>query len=289
MRADQLEPVRALTGGGGAASVTLVRAQGREWVLKRHRPRDVAAERRFHQTLRAHGLPALLTPDCEGLQPGEIVLEYVAGSPTLGAAPLTPELCGRWGQAIGALHRIETDGLVQLDAAGEPQPSTWPDFARGLIRRTLERQRRLVADGVSDLPPALLDAAEARLAPLAETFVPARFVLTHGDLHLNNALARGEAIVLFDKPADVWSAPALFDVCLMLSETFPAVRYGAADPSRLHDPERLAAFLEGYGPLPPAETPWLEPLVLLRSLRRYPNPFVPEMRSIIETALARLG
>jgi Ser/Thr protein kinase RdoA (MazF antagonist) len=166
-----------------------------------------------------------------------------------------------------------------LDDAARLQPSTWPDFTASLIERTIARQRRLQ----TDLPGDLLDLAAQRLKALLG-FTPSRFVLTHGDLHANNALVRADRIVLFDKPADVWSAPAMFDLCLILSEAFPGARYGADRPG---DPERLAAFLDGYGRLPADEAQWLDHFVLLRSLRRYPSPFVPEMRSIIELALSR--
>lgn len=280
MHASQLEPVRPLAGGGGAASVTLVRAEGRDWVLKKHRARDIGAERLFNTTLHTHGLPALAVADCEGLGPDEIVLEFVEGSPTVGGA-FDLALCRRWGAAIRALHGIQFDDLLTLDDDARPQPSTWRDFAASLTERTIARQRRLQ----TDLPGSLLDLAARRLEPLLG-FSPTRFVLTHGDLHANNALVRNDAIVLFDKPADIWSAPVMFDLCLILSEAFPGAHYGANRPG---DAERLAAFLDGYGPLGADETPWLDHFVLLRSLRRYPNPFVPEMRAIIELALSRLG
>ena len=289
MHASQLETVRPLAGGGGNASVSLVQAEGRCWILKRHRPRDVAAERLFHQTLRSNGLPALLVGECDGLGPDELLLEYVDGSPTLGralgATASSPsrqaDLCRRWGSAMAALHRVRFRDLVILDAAGRPQVSSWRDFLAQLIARTIERQRRLA----TDLPADLLHRAERHLDQLS-LFAPSGFVLTHGDLHANNALLRGDEIVLFDKPADVWSAPAMFDLCLMRSEAFPGARYGAA---REGDHERLAAFMDGYGDLPGDEADWVEHFVLLRSLRRYPNPFVPEMRSIIELALARIS
>ena len=89
--------------------------------------------------------------------------------------------------------------------------------------------------------------------------------------------------MLFDKPAGVWTAPAVFDLCLVFSEAFPGAWYGMDRPG---DDERLAAFLEGYGGFPQAR--WLEHFVLLRSLRRYPSPFVPEMRTIIGIVLERL-
>jgi Ser/Thr protein kinase RdoA (MazF antagonist) len=288
MHASQLETVRAFAGGGGNASVSLVEAEGRRWVLKRHRPRDVAAERLFHQTLRSNGLPALLVAECDGLGPDELLLEYVDGSPTLGrvlgattSASRRQELYRRWGSAMRALHGVRFRDQVILDAAGRPQISSWRDFSAKLVARTIERLRRLA----TDLPAELLDQAERHLDQLS-LFAPAGFVLTHGDLHANNALMRADEVVLFDKPADVWSAPAMFDVCLVLSEAFPGARYGAA---REGDHERLAAFMDGYGDLPADEADWIEHFVLLRSLRRYPNPFVPEMRSIIELALARIS
>jgi Ser/Thr protein kinase RdoA (MazF antagonist) len=280
MQASDLEFVRPLVGGGGTASVDLVRAEGREWVLKRHRPRDMAAERLFHRTLRENGLPALYVADCDGLSPDQLLLEFVAGSPTIGGAP-APELCRRWGEAVGRLHRIHAPAFCLLDEAGAPQPADWRDFLATQVRVAIERQRRLA----TDLPSTFLQRAEDQLARLPE-FEPSPFVVTHGDLHLNNALVRSDGIVLFDKPADVWVAPAVFDLCLIFSEAFPGARYGAA---REGDEERLAAFLDGYGKLPREEIDWIEYFVLLRSLRRYPSPFVPELRSIIELALARLA
>jgi Ser/Thr protein kinase RdoA (MazF antagonist) len=168
-----------------------------------------------------------------------------------------------------------------LDEQGNVAPAIWRDFVTVRIREVTERQRSRGAD----LPASLLDQAEVHLASLL-SFDPAWFALTHGDLHLNNALVRNDEIVLFDKPAGVWVAPPVFDLCLIFSEAFPGARYGA---DRDGDDDRLNAFLEGYGEFPPEQSRWLEHFVLLRSLRRYPSPFVPEMRSVIEIALDRLG
>jgi hypothetical protein len=177
-------------------------------VLKRHRSREVGAERLFQQTLRDHGLPALQVPACEGLGPDEIVLEYVEGSPTVVTAP-TLDNCRRWGAAIRAMHDIRFASQMGLDDAARPQATTWTDFVAALTAKTIARQRRLA----TDLPEELLVEAEKRLEAL-QGFTPSRFVLTHGDLHGNNALVTADGIVLFDKPANVWSAPAIFDVCI---------------------------------------------------------------------------
>lgn len=271
MNAADLETVRPLAGGAGEASVDLVRADGRLWVLKRHRPEAVEAERRFQRLLADHGLPSLATPDCDGLASDQLLLEYVPDSPTLGGSP-SLDLCRAWGAAIGGLHGIAT-GSARHDLAA------WRQALATRTRQHLARQRR--PDG--DLPPALLDRAEAALAALSD-FTPRRLVPTHGDLHLNNALVRADGIVLFDKPAGIGFAPAVFDLALIFSEAFPGARYGADRPG---DDARLAAFLEGYGALPPEERPWLDHLVLLRALERYPSPFVPELRAILELALGR--
>lgn len=273
-----IEILETLAGGGGDASVELVRAAGRLLVLKRHRLRDIAAERAFHEALRRHDLPSLKIETFSGLGPDQILLEYVPGSPTIGGSP-TPDLCRRWGGAVGALHQIRFEHCAVLDERGKLESTPWPDFITGKISEAIGR-----ASG-SDLPPSLLDQAEARLAQLL-AFEPAGFVLTHGDLHLNNALVRGEEVVLFDKPAGVWAAPPVFDLCLVFSEGFPGARYGA---DREGDAERLDAFIEGYGQLPAEHDRWLEHFVLLRALRRYPSPFVPEMRAIIEIALDRIN
>ncbi len=280
MRASEIQIVRALAGGGGSASVELVRADGQEWVLKRHRARDVQAERLFHRVLEEHDLPALRVADCEGLGPDQLLLEYVPGSPTIGGAP-PEELCQRWGAAVARLHGIRFAEFLNFDEAGSIVPAVWRDFVVVQVRQTLERQRSIA----TDLPAGLLDQAERQLARLLQ-FNPSTFVLTHGDLHLNNALLRDDGIVLFDKAAGVWVAPAVFDLCLVYSEAFPGACYGAP---RSGDDRRLSAFLNGYGELPQQEVEWLNHFVLLRALRRYPSPFVPELRSIIEVAMERLG
>lgn len=280
MDALEFEVLGPLSGGGGGATVELVRAAGRLWVLKRHRPRDVAAERRFHRVLREHGIPNLHVEDWPGLGSDQLLLEYVQGSPTIGGAP-SPTQCRRWGAAVGALHRVGSDTFKVLDERGDVVPAVWREYVGALVREAIDRQLRLG----TDLPDSLLQEAELRLASLL-SFDPDSFVLTHGDLHLNNALVRDDEVVLFDKPAGVWVAPAVFDLCLVFSEAFPGARYGA---DRAGDAERLSAFLEGYGEFPSEQRRWLEHFVLLRSLRRYPSPFVPELRSIIEIALDRLG
>lgn len=280
MDASEIETLRPLAGGGGSATVELVQAAGRLWVLKRHRLREVAAERLFQRLLGEHGLPKLHVEDCEGLGPDQILLEYVPDSPTIGGSP-SPDLCRRWGAAIGALHAIRSSEFTVLDEHGSVAAGVWREFVTAQIRDVMARQR----NRGSDLPAALLDQAEARLAALS-SFDPPGFALTHGDLHLNNALVRGEEIVLFDKPGAVWMAPPVFDLCLIFSEAFPGAHYGVG---RVGDEERLAAFFEGYGEFPHEQSRWLEHFVLLRSLRRYPSPFVPELRSIIEIALDRTG
>lgn len=281
MHASDLQPVKPLAGGGDAASVELVRgADGRLWVLKRHRPAHVAAERRFQQTLSDHGLPSLRIEDCPGLAPDQLLLEYVPDSPTIGGSP-SLDLVRRWGEAIGRLHQIPVAEFARLDDTGQVVPGAWRDFLQARIAEAIARQRH----PDSDLPAGFVDRAERHLAAL-HAFAPRRFVLTHGDLHLNNALVRGGDIVLFDKPAGVWRAPAVFDLALIFSEAFPGARYGADRPG---DDARLAAFLEGYGEVPPDELAWLDGFVLLRSLRRYPSLFVPELRAILELALDRLA
>ncbi|MDP3853042.1 phosphotransferase enzyme family protein [Phenylobacterium sp.] len=275
----EFEVLGPLSGGGGGATVELVRAAGRLWVLKQHRPREAAAERRFHQILRQNGIPSLHLEDWPGLGSDQLLLEYVQGSPTIGGSP-SPALCRRWGAAVSALHWIRSDSFKVLDEQGDAVPAIWREFIAARIREAIDRHHSIG----TDLPQSLLDKAEHRLASLL-SLDPDSFVLTHGDLHLNNALVRGGEIVLFDKPADVWVAPVVFDLCLVFSEAFPGARYGADRPG---DGDRLSAFLDGYGEFPSEQSRWLEHFVLLRSLSRYPSPFVPELRSIIEIALDRL-
>ncbi|MDO8410052.1 MAG: aminoglycoside phosphotransferase family protein [Phenylobacterium sp.] len=280
MDVSQIEIVRPLAGGGGNATVDLVRAGGQLWVLKCHRPREVAAERLFQSSLREHGLPNLQVADCSGLRPDQLLMEYVSGSPTIGGSP-SLNLCRRWGEAIRDLHGIRSSEFQTLDGQGMPVLASWQDFVAELIHKAIDRQR----ERETGLPAGLLDKAALGLAKLKK-FNPPEFVLTHGDLHLNNALKRGGEVVLFDKPADVWVAPRVFDLCLIYSEAFPGALY---DVNRQGDEARLSAFLEGYGDLPPEQPEWLELFVLLRSLRRYPSPFVPELRAVIEAALDRIA
>jgi Ser/Thr protein kinase RdoA (MazF antagonist) len=271
--------VRPLAGGGGNASVDLVELDGRFLVLKRHGRRDVAAERLFHQQLGARGLARLAVEDHPALGPDQILLEYVEGSPTIGGAAAV-DVCERWGRAIGGLHAVGSDRFEVLDESGAIVRSSWRDFVGALIDEALDRQRR----NATDLPQRLIDQARERLVALLE-FEPESFVLSHGDLHLNNALLRDGEVVLFDKSAEVWVAPPVFDLSLIHSEAFIVGRYGAV---RDGDAERLSAFLAGYGDLPPGQMDWLDHFVLLRSLRRYPSPFVPQMRTVIEVSLDRL-
>ena len=50
---------------------------------------------------------------------------------------------------------------------------------------------------------------------------------------------------------------------------------------------RLKAFLAAYGDNI-HDADWLDHFALANGMIRYPNPFVPEQRQIIEGALARL-
>jgi Ser/Thr protein kinase RdoA (MazF antagonist) len=177
------------------------------------------------------------------------------------------------------LHAARTAVFTELDNAGTEKPSHWPAFLQTAIDRAMD------AGAQTDLAAPLLSRIGERLETLA-SYRPNGFVLAHGDLHLNNALVRGDEIVLFDKAASAWLAPPMFDLCLIYSEAFPGARYGVA---RGGDHERLAAFQSGYGPLDAEDARWIDHFVLLRSLTRYPSPFVPELGDIIEAALARAG
>ncbi len=80
-------------------------------------------------------------------------------------------------------------------------------------------------------------------------------------------------------------APPVFDLAVVHSEAFPDARYVRA---REGDDERLAAFMSGYGDLPAGQAGWIDAFVVLRALRRYPNPFVPDLLTTVEAALERM-
>ncbi|HEY9235490.1 MULTISPECIES: phosphotransferase [Phenylobacterium] len=273
----EIRILRPLAGGGGVASVHLVEVAGRLLVLKQNRRRDIAGERLFHEALGVAGLPRLHIEDHAELGPEAVLLEYVDGSPTIGGSP-SLQACRLWGDAVGKLHHLPSAGFLTLTDDGALLESSWRDFTKALIHQALQCSRR------SDLEPSLITEAERRLALLLQ-FEPESFVLAHGDLHLNNALIRNGDLVLFDKASEIWSAPAVFDLALIYSEAFFAGRYGVV---REDDAARLRAFHEGYGELSPDQAGWLDHFVLLRSLRRYPSPFVPQLGQVIETALERL-
>jgi Ser/Thr protein kinase RdoA (MazF antagonist) len=278
---DPTQEIRRLwpLAGGGGAAVEVVEVVDRRFVLKRCSSAGRAGgERRFQQTLAGAGLPSLSLFDHPALQPHELLLEFVEGSLTIGGSQ-SPERFARWGAAIAGMHAIRFDEPAQVDEAGEVVRTSWPGLVDRLIATGLAAQR-IRAGGLHE---ALLAEAEIRLNALRD-FAPKRFVLTHGDLHANNALLRGEEVVLFDKASRVWSWPAVFDIALIYSEGFPGARYGAA---RSDDDARLAAFSTAYGDLPDDEAPWLDHFALAHSLMRYPSPFVPELRQIIEAALDR--
>ena len=113
--------------------------------------------------------------------------------------------------------------------------------------------------------------------------MPSGFSLSHGDLHANNVLLRGREAVLFDKAAQIWACPPVFDLALIYS-VFRASRYGVSQPE---GESRLKAFLAAYGDNI-QDADWLDHFALANGMIRYPNPFVPEQRQIIEGALARL-
>jgi hypothetical protein len=96
--------LRPLTGGGGGASVEQVEIGGRQFVLKRSATARAAGERRFQQTLAAAGLASLSMFDHPSLQPGELLLEFVEGSLTIGGST-SPDRFARWGAAIARRTR----------------------------------------------------------------------------------------------------------------------------------------------------------------------------------------
>lgn len=273
---ETITPLRSLPGGAGEAFVELVEVGGRRYVLKRSSPARAAGERQFQLVLAAAGLPSLALARHPSLGAGDLLLEFVEGSPTLGGSP-APELCARWGAAVAAMHAIRTDGFLRLGSAGEIAPGSWSAFVERLI------ERALAAGAAAELPASLLETSARNLGEL-RGFAPTTFALVHGDLHVNNVLLRGDETVLFDKASRVWSCPPVFDLALVYSEGFPGARYGVSRPG---DDARLDAFLAAYGDLPDGE--WLDHFGLAHSLIRYPHPFVPELREIIDAALERLG
>ncbi|MDO8377445.1 phosphotransferase [Phenylobacterium sp.] len=277
----ELKKIRPLAGGGGAATIDLVEIGDSTFVLKRQTARHVGAERLFQRTLANANLPSLKVIDHPSLRPDEILLEYVEASVTVGRS-LSLSLCERWGAAIAALHAIRPGCFMELNEAALPIAASWPDFLERTLRDGLARQRGR-QDGI---PSQLLDRIEKRLAPLL-AFHPDEFAVAHGDLHMNNALIRGGDIVLFDKAPGIWTAPQVFDIALVVTEAFPGARY-LDSQARNGDKARLAAFMSGYRGLPPAQDAWIDHFALLRSLRRYPSPFVPDMLTTIQTALDRL-
>ena len=171
---------------------------------------------------------------------------------------------------------------MELNEAALPTNASWPDFLHRTLCDGLARQRGR-QDGI---PSRLLDRIETSLTALL-SFHPDEFAVAHGDLHMNNALIRGGDIVLFDKAPGIWTAPQVFDIALVFTEAFPGARYLDSE-ARKGDKAHLAAFMSGYGGVPPAQAAWIDHFALLRSLRRYPSPFVPDMLTTIEAALDRL-
>lgn len=276
----EIRNLRALAGGAGEATVDLVEVDGVQYVLKRQTERHAALERLFQQTLDDADLPSLRIVDHPSLQPDQILLEYVEGSTTVGGSP-SAKVCERWGAAVARLHAIRTDGFMALDARARPSLADWPDFLRRAIQSGVAAQR-LRKDG---LPARLLDRVARKLNALTG-FRPEAFAVSHGDLHMNNALCRADEIVLFDKATSAWSAPPIFDIALIYAEAFPGARY-VKSPGRAGDVESLAAFMAGYGGLPAAQEAWIDHFVLLHAVTRYPNPFVPDLLSVVESALQR--
>lgn len=281
MPAPEIRKIRALAGGAGEATVDLVEIDGVQYVLKRQTKHHAALERLFQQTLADAGLPSLRIVDHPSLRPDQILLEYVEGSTTVGGSP-SAEVCEHWGVAVARLHAIRSDGFMALDAGARPTLADWPDFLRRTARSGLEAQRL----HLGGMPAMLLDRIARKLDALTN-FRPKVFAVSHGDLHVNNALCRADQIVLFDKAASLWSAPPVFDVALIYAEAFPGSRY-VAGPARAGDDERLAAFMAGYGALPAEQEAWIDHFVLLHALNRYPSPFVPDLRSVVEAALQRI-
>jgi Ser/Thr protein kinase RdoA (MazF antagonist) len=275
----EIRRLRPLAGGGESAVVELVEIDGRPFVLKRAPPERVAGERLFQRTMAGAGLPALATPDHPSLAANELLLEYVEGSPTIGGSP-SPELVARWGAAVAGMHGIQVAGFQRFEVDA-PIDANWLEYVDWLIDRALSTPR----DAERTLPKSLLAEAAWRLAALRD-FRPTRHALLHGDLHANNALLRGEDTVLFDRASRIWSGPVVFDLALVVSEGFPAARYGVDRPG---DQARHEAFMGAYGDLPADEAAFLDHFALAHALIRYPTPFVPELRQIIDAALARIA
>ena len=84
-------------------------------MLKRSSPARAAGERQFQQTLAAAGLPSLALATHPSLGPGDLLLEFVEGSRTLGGGSPPARSWGLWGAAVAGMHKVRFAGFMRVD------------------------------------------------------------------------------------------------------------------------------------------------------------------------------
>jgi Ser/Thr protein kinase RdoA (MazF antagonist) len=276
--------IKELNHTGRSASVKLVRIAGQKYfVLKTDSIREAAAQIFFNQQLNAHHIPTLAIYNHPDLQPGQILLEYIKGSPTLGGA-LTEGASREWGALVARMHAITTPEFIVLTAHGDKVAADWKTYLEKYIQAAFLRHLNLV----SGLDAQTLQSIEVILNRLL-TYTPKVFSITHGDLHVHNVLVRDNSLVLYDKYADFLMAPPSFDLGVVYAEAFNGAAYPQLGLSTKEQQQLFAAFMSGYGPLPPEQQEWLDHFILLRAFYRWPNRFAPHSGEVIKLLTRKLG
>lgn len=269
-------------------SYELVEWGGRRYAVIDDLPGNIEAQLRFWTALADGGIATPEYRRCPNRK-HRLLIEYPEGSVTL-ARSLRTQRVQRWGSLVAQVHKLRFSRMIEVDLFGRPRPTAWQPFIQAMIERVVSDQRVSQAG----LTPALMATASAKLRRLLD-YRPNSFVLTHGELHPAAVLEREDNFVLIGKSGAVWAAPAIYDLAVLHAIAFPGVvasdvisgRYQDL-PGRYRDPMFARAFFKGYGQIPEAQKEWLKPLVLLQALSRYPNPFAPWRKAMIEATVDSL-
>lgn len=222
----------------------------------------------FQAELNNHNLPNLRLFDSKSSN--EILMEFVPeGTPNLNTS-----FMHTWGTLMQKVHAITYQNPFYIAANNTITTTTWTDHLR-------ERMR--IAQGKK----ALQSELEAKIVSILESTVLQAELkqasLIHGDLHSNNVLVRNGELVLFDSSPYIRSGDPLYDLAItwigFAADTYVNIK----DPKHEGNKKLLAAFIDGYGADKiKKHQATLDLYVLMRSFERYPNPYEPQLKQIMQ-------
>lgn len=268
-----------LSGGSVGNKVQLVELNGIKYVKKTSTLEAIYAEKYFIDVLRKKLIPTVRYKEEFSLEPNQILLEYLEGSPTINKS-LTLDNVKKWGEYVQKIHSINNEKIIKIHEQNNTITLDWKNFLDLYISDGAEYQSMFA----NNLLKSHIDEVMHRLQRLYN-YSPSKYSLIHGDLHSENVYVLNNQIYLLDKEPPYLYLPPLFDLAIIYLEVFPAGSIINIDQEHKDEPNYLKAFFNGYGELSRYDKSFLNEFLLLRCLCRYPNPYFRRMRKVVEAIL----